>query len=332
MQILFARQFESASVPTVPLHQLAARNNWARIYRGAYLQIHNDKIGDLDSIILHAAKVIAVSMSTSAAVVSGLSAAILHDLPISYRMVPDRVHVTRSAKSRATEWIISHQAELSDEDIVEVSGIRCTSVLRTIQDLAGVLELYELLAIADTARSRGIDLAPLQSPRRNGRKLRWLVAHASDRSESFAESWSRCLLISAGMDLPLLQPSVLLLSNNRFLGRPDFGTPDGLLGEFDGRIKYGALTSATKTAADVVMDEKRRENGLRDANYELFRWDWQLLRQPELFIQRWRNAEDRARQLPAPLGRYDMLPVKQGSAKDWRSHFEWDPDMAAVRI
>lgn len=324
MQILFSHQYTSAQTPEVPLYRAAKRRQLTQIYRGAYLQTGQRALDQVPTKSLHAAKAIAVGVSTSAAVLSGFSAAVMHDLPLLDQRIPQRVHLTRSSKSSANKWVVPHQSTLSDDDIVIIAGVRCTSITRTIRDLAGTLELHELLALADAARVRGVDLTNLPLALRNRQRLQWLADHASDRSESYAESWSRFLFISEGVDLPILQPTVISTSDGKFLARPDFATPDGLLGEFDGKIKYGDLVQPGESAADVVMREKRRENTLRDANFEIVRWDWNQLRNPKGFIKTWNNALDRARQLPEPRGRYEMRPVKSRPATDWRKLFSWD--------
>jgi hypothetical protein len=59
------------------------------------------------------------------------------------------------------------------------------------------------------------------------------------------------------------------------LGRCDFGwRSDRLLGEFDGRVKYGRLLRPGQNAGDVLFEEKRREDALRDEGWGMVRWVW----------------------------------------------------------
>lgn len=59
------------------------------------------------------------------------------------------------------------------------------------------------------------------------------------------------------------------------LYRGDFGwLEQQVLGEFDGKVKYGELLAAGETAADAVMREKRREADLRAAGWGIVRWTW----------------------------------------------------------
>jgi hypothetical protein len=51
-----------------------------------------------------------------------------------------------------------------------------------------------------------------------------------------------------------------------------------LAGEFDGLVKYGRLLRPGQTAADAVVAEKLREDGLRDQDVRVVRWIWKDLR------------------------------------------------------
>ncbi|KAB1644766.1 hypothetical protein [Gulosibacter chungangensis] len=334
MKILFAQEVTARPTPVPPLHVTAKKNGWLRIYRGAYLDPRGQDLDKVAKTSMHAAKVIALAASTPVAVISGLSAAVMHDLPLLQRRIPDRVQVSRSSKSAPGKWVTTRESKLSDEEIAEVSGVRCTSILRTIRDLVDQVELDELLALADAAKARGVDLTPLQSIRRHGRYFRWLVQHASDRSESFAESRSRFLLLQAGMELPILQPS-LYSAQGLFLGRGDFATKSGLVGEFDGKLKYEQFLRPGETLADAVMKEKRRENSIRDAGFEVFRWDWQLLNTPKVFIERWKSALSRAALLPPPSGSIRIEQLRPPTVTLWEDVFTWTnpsetPDLAVT--
>ena len=50
------------------------------------------------------------------------------------------------------------------------------------------------------------------------------------------------------------------------VGITDMAWPGhGLLGEFDGKMKYGRLLRPDESAGDAVFREKRREDALREA-------------------------------------------------------------------
>jgi hypothetical protein len=120
-----------------------------------------------------------------------------------------------------------------------------------------------------------------------------VVAFADGRSESVGESRSRVLLHKLG-----LAPSALQLritdSEGSFLGRSDFAWEEQrVLGEFDGRIKYGRLLRPGQDPGDAVFEEKRREDAMRDAAWEVVRWTWSDLSVPAALGRRVQRALDR---------------------------------------
>ena len=68
-------------------------------------------------------------------------------------------------------------------------------------------------------------------------------------------------------------------ADGRLVGRTDFGWPKhGVVGEFDGMVKYSrALTG--QDPAEAVFDEKRREDALRALGLTVVRWTWHDLAQ-----------------------------------------------------
>ena len=96
------------------------------------------------------------------------------------------------------------------------------------------------------------------------------------------------------MPAPELQVEVRV--GGVLLGRADFGWRDaGVLGEFDGKIKYGQLLRPGQSAADVVMAEKAREEALRDAHWTVVRWGWDDLADPRRLANRVQRALARGR-------------------------------------
>jgi hypothetical protein len=45
-------------------------------------------------------------------------------------------------------------------------------------------------------------------------------------------------------------------------------------GEFDGKIKYGRLLKPGLPIEEVLFEEKRREDVLRDLGWQIVRWLW----------------------------------------------------------
>jgi hypothetical protein len=79
-------------------------------------------------------------------------------------------------------------------------------------------------------------------------------------------------------------------------GTCDWGWPEhGLLGEFDGRIKYGRLLKPGQAPGPVVFAEKNREDELRElTGYGMVRIIWDDYQRPGLTAGRIRRGLGRA--------------------------------------
>ena len=116
------------------------------------------------------------------------------------------------------------------------------------------------------------------------------MAEADGRAANPGESWSRALLIAAGLAPTDLQVEVR--DGRGLAGYADFGwLPRRVLGEFDGRGKYGVDATG---AADAVWGEKVREDRIRACDYAVVRWTWADLYEPGQFLDRVRRALARA--------------------------------------
>lgn len=79
----------------------------------------------------------------------------------------------------------------------------------------------------------------------------------------------------AGLPAPELQHKVCAAADGRFLGEVDFWWRAArLVGEFDGKVKYGRLLRPGEDPGDAVYREKRREDALRDDGNRVTRWGW----------------------------------------------------------
>ncbi len=198
--------------------------------------------------------------------------------------------------------LICHVCRLDPSEVTEVDGVRVTTATRTILDLGRLTGFVPALIAADAALNRLMTTTDLlsaglddMSGTRGCRNAARVIAFADGRSESVGETRSRVLLAEARLPAPELQVAVYA-PDGRFLGRGDFGYPaKRVLGEFDGRIKYGRLLRQGQSAGDVVFDEKRREDALRDAGWQVARWTWADLEVRGLVAARMQRAVDRAR-------------------------------------
>ncbi|WP_433275095.1 type IV toxin-antitoxin system AbiEi family antitoxin domain-containing protein [Pseudonocardia xinjiangensis] len=242
----------------------------------------------------------AVQQIAPGAVMSHVSAAVLHGLPL-WSAPLDRVHVTRNRRSggRRSRFLHLHAAALEPDEIVLVDGIAVTSVARTIADLTRHLPFEPAVVSADAALHRGLvtraalaDAVERSSNRRGNTAARRVVAFADGRSESPGESRSRVALQRAGLPAPVPQ-YVVRSASGTTIARVDFGWPKlRTVGEFDGLVKYGRLLQPGQVPAEVVVAEKRREDAIRDEDLRVRRWGWDDLDNFEPVARRLRLAFD----------------------------------------
>lgn len=110
------------------------------------------------------------------------------------------------------------------------------------------------------------------------------------RADSAGESYSRVLIHQLGFAAPTLQQSFTLASGLQV--RVDFWWGDSqLIGEFDGLLKYRqAKRFGYGDPAEAVIEEKRREDGLRGLGCGLLRWGWEDLERPRRFAHKLASA------------------------------------------
>lgn len=139
-------------------------------------------------------------------------------------------------------------AALRTPAVVGVGPLVVTSAARTVVDLARILAFAPALAVADAALRSGaatreqlVSLLDRAAGTRGARAARRVVEAADGRSESVGESRSRAVMLQLGLPLPDLQVEVRR-RDGALVGRCDFGWEKSrMLGEFDGRVKYGRL-------------------------------------------------------------------------------------------
>lgn len=245
-------------------------------------------------------RVLAVAAATDA-VVSHISAAALHRLPL-VGVDLGVVHLTRPGRggARASSSRQLHAGDLPVEHRTAVDAVAVTTVARTIVDLSRTVATRSVVVAADAALNREAVawsevLAAVEQARWHpgvGRAWRTL-AHVDSRSESPGETLTRMVLADQGIGGLDLQV-VVRDERRRFVGRTDLGVlGDGVLIEFDGKIKYGKLLEPGQTIEDVILAEKKRERGLIELGWIVIRVDWEDLRHPQQLARRVRAAYHR---------------------------------------
>jgi hypothetical protein len=143
--------------------------------------------------------------------------------------------------------------------------------------------------LRETDKQALLELIDRSAPFPGLARARLAVSFADPGSGSIGESISRVNIHLAGFPPPLLQ--VPFHDSDGLIGYADFYWPDiRLIGEFDGRVKYGDATYARgRLPEEVVWAEKLREDRLRAQVRSLARWDWGVATNQRLLSQRLRE-------------------------------------------
>lgn len=227
---------------------------------------------------------------SSGAVFGHVTAAVLLRLPL-WNVPLRRLHVVRdrSGSGQVRRGMHVHGSPLVEDDVVELNGVRVTSAARTAADLARSLPTEPALVTVDAALHRAWRRAETGEPdpgaataeeiaevlaRFSGRPgsgaARRVLALADERSESPGESRSRLRMHLAGLPPPVTQWTVP--GTNL---RTDFAWPGlGVVGEFDGKVKYGRAQRPGEDLREVLWREKRREDRIRATGLTVVRWTW----------------------------------------------------------
>lgn len=220
---------------------------------------------------------------------SHVTAALHHGLSL---FEPDLslVHLTRldGGAGRTESGVLHHEGFATATDLVEDRHGLLTNATRAAVEAASQGSAEAALVVFDDLLhlGKGTDetltstYSLLQSwP--NTQHLHLPVLMADARAESPGESRSRWLFRTQNLPAPELQYGVHD-ENGRLIGTTDFAWPQyKLLGEFDGRIKYGRLLRDGETPGDAVFREKRREERLCERlGWRMIRLSWADLYSP----------------------------------------------------
>lgn len=291
------------------IQYLCRNGSWHRLRRGAY--VPTETFANLDARQRHLVRARAVLDAASPdAVLSHQSAAIVHDIDLWITSLT-AVHLTRNRQgggSRSTTRHL-HCTSLLPGETALVRGLRVTTPARTVVDLMRTLTFEQSVVAGDHALRAGLcsseDLAATD-PRTARRRVASILALLDGRSESVGESRSRVLMIREQLPIPDCQAN-LYSPRGKHLGRVDFlFAEQGVVGEFDGRSKYGRLVPDGQVPADVVWAEKKREDAIRSAGWEVVRWVWDELATPDVIVERLVDAFGRSRS--QPRGRVEPTP------------------------
>jgi hypothetical protein len=234
-----------------------------------------------------------VARKDSGLVLSHVSAAVAHDLPVP-RALLDTVTATRTPaagrRPQRTPGLAVHVASLEAAEQQVVGGLAVTAPARTLADCLRGLPAEDAVPIVDAGLRRSCcsrhDLEQVLE-----RQRLWPFAAAAAaslglvdaRRESSLES--RSAVVMHRFAIPPPQPQVRILdTRRRLVARVDFAWLDfGVVGEADGRLKYAG------DAGRVVEAEKDRQAQLEALGLVVVRWGNRHLygEPPEMVVRLW---------------------------------------------
>lgn len=238
---------------------------------------------------------LSVSRSPMLLTYSHTSAARLHQLRLW--KVDDRVHLIQpfaNTTQQRSPQIVRQFAPLEDTETVILSGVKATSLARTVFDCARILPYRQALIIADQGLRNGVSRQDLQAladrfaGHKGIRTARRIVTDASDLAESPGESLTRAIVSRMAIPAPEEQ---LLVTTRHGRHRLDFGWRDRKLAlEFDGKTKYFDFAPTS----EVLFEERRREKALAEDGWQFVRIESKdLFREAELqarILRAWHRA------------------------------------------
>ncbi len=249
---------------------------WVRVRRGAYTftDLWPDEPAQRHRVRARAA---ATRIGPDVAL-SHTSAAVEHELTL-WGTDLSLTHVTRldGGAGRTEAEVVHHEGFTLPSDLVQRAGLPIVNPARAAIETASLSSTESGLVVLDSvlhqhkATREELDATYelMRSwPGMLGTQL--AVRLADGRAESVGESRSRYLCYVQNLPSPELQYEVRD-HTGRLVGTTDFAWP-GLLGEFDGRVKYGRYLRPGESAGDAVFREKRREDLLCEVT------GWRMIR------------------------------------------------------
>ncbi len=294
-------QARTAGLSPLEIARLVRTGDWTRIRRGALTDL---PWSALDIEHRHRLQARAVLLRlTAPSVLSHHSAAVHHGLRL-HEVPLDVVHVThplgRGSPRREAD-VQHHEADLPDDDVITLEGLRVTSAPRTAHDLARSVEHASAVVALDGVLASSVARAELLAL--HTRHLDWpgsraagrALAAADGRSESAGETLLRVDLTTVGWAPEVLQ---LRIATDVGVVRADMAWRSlRLVAEFDGRIKYNRLLRPGERAEDVVVRERRRELAIERAGWCVVRFAWSDLGHFDELRARMAAAAARARRV-----------------------------------
>jgi len=252
------------------IRRLVRHRQLVRIRRGTYvLGAVWDGLNPRDRHVVRAAAVVS---DVEDAVLTGRSAAAVWGIPVIDHTWPREVVLLAPYRGggKSEPGVRRTSIGAKGAPITTHRGLPVTSSARTVVDLAAAEGFVAGVAAADwalrTGSSRGelFDALAGRSSSYGLAAAREAVAFADGAAENGGESIARAVIFEIGFEAPELQ---VVVRDRLGEMRVDFRwrRPDGtwVFGEFDGKQKYTRQEYTRGDPAEVVWQEKKREDRLR---------------------------------------------------------------------
>ena len=270
-----------------------AQGAWRRLVYGGWCR--REVWDGADRVARHRLVAVAHHRRWPSSVVSHLSAAAMHGLPMPLaprgRIDPDgpipawlTVPLGAGASPRRSAALTIEVTALAPDDVERVGPsvwgepIAVTTLARTVVGCLRTLPAHDAVAIADAAARRGVARGAVGAvlDRQAGwprvRRARELLDLVDPRRESWLESVSAVALHELGS--PPGEPQVEVWTPGGRVARVDTCWRDlGVVGEADGWAKHTADDASLSGAQRALRSEEQREDALRDLGLEVVRWD-----------------------------------------------------------
>ena len=241
----------------------------------------------------------------SGVVLSHESAAAIHT-GVAWGFDTRVVHVTRldGNGQRSESGVNHHSGYLPESDIMQIDGRPIIVAGRAALESTSSAGTEAGMIQTSLVIRGGVNSDELHD--RLSRMRRWpgfnavrlATLWAAPECESVGEIRSVHMFRRTGLPIPRMQVE-FRNPHKRSTARVDFDWPDfHHCGEFDGLIKYGRLNPySTSMAGQILVEEKLREDSIREIPRGMSRWIYQDLRTPELTTRRIRAAMEQSRRL-----------------------------------
>ncbi len=222
---------------------------------------------------------------------------------------PKRVNVLGPAASGGRSSPGIHRLSGPDDpEAIEINQFAVTSLARTVIDVSARSDFTRAVCMVDaairpaqqnefrhthgvpaTGKTRVTELLTSLAPFPGLTRAKLALEFGDPLSGSIGESISRVQMHLIGFPPPILQTP--FYDSEGLIGYADFYWPQfSLIGEFDGRVKYGDTYYARgHLPEEVVWAEKLREDRLRRQVRSLARWDWHVANNQRLLSERLRG-------------------------------------------